>query len=333
MSFQDASNVQVKKSNINYLYKLLGDISEDELDSANLFFRELETGGLFSKKDLLTKARIKKKNINIIVDFCLKYRIIAPAYWACLCGYTENELEYDICESCGKSYSLDSREIFELIAEVPKSSKEIHYEKAKLKELDKTWFKYLLARIKLAKQTGKTGWIAFVDIAHSTKLQKADSYLAAELQNWLHNKAIELSRSLLKYEQGYYLKAMGDAVWIFSLDQEELSKVILKLFQEFKNKNRDKYNIAGVKLFLKAYIASSIIQSYSTPDELTLDLEMEAFTFIARIEKEAQSVISKQISQNSLGFLVSRDEKHNYTNLSLERIKDYNEVSVFYKVF
>lgn len=332
MLFQDASNVQEKKSNINYLYRLLGDIPEDELNSLNLFFRELETGGLFTKKDLITKAKMKKTSIEPIIDFCLEHHIIGKAYWECQCGYTNNEIDYDACDSCGLPKPLVFISVFELIAEVPKSSKEKYYENAKLKELDKTWFGYLLARIKLASQTEKLGWVAFIDIAHSTKLQKADSYLAAELQNWLRDNAVQLSRNLMKYELGYYLKSMGDAVWIFSLDQEELFKVTMKLFHEFGDKDKEKYNIMGETLYLKAYIAGSTIQSYSTPDELTLDLEMEAFRYIARIEKSAQQIIAKQMPKNAFGFIVSRDSRRDFSRLDLKDIPDYNEVSAFFKI-
>lgn len=315
------------------------DVPFDLLDKVNLFFRELGKNGLFTKDDLKINARIRSgKYLSGILKFLEENKIVKRVFWICpKCGFDENKLEENVCENCGYVKPKEVEFKYELIANIPMTPKEKDYEKLKLKEYDRILFKHLFAKLKKAEKDKTKHYVAFLDIANSTKLQKKDRWVSTQLRTWLRENAISLSyRHLFKFELGHYLKSMGDAVYIFSFDIEPLIKIILKIFKSLEN--IDEYKKANRIIepnfiYLKAYVASSAVLKPYPSDELSLDLDMEAFTFIARIEKEVQKKLKAKLTTSDLGFVVLRDKINgDVEELELSNIKDYADIRVYYKI-
>jgi len=331
---KDTKDSNEKKLPIELIWKI-PNISIEDLEKIYKFFRETGEESLFTEKQLLTETGIVKEIvIKNIIDYLLKNKMIEEKYWICPeCG-EKNEINDINCLNCGyKRENFEDIE-YKMVSSITKSYSEEDYENKRKIELEKALFRALLKKIEFLKGKEEKAYLAFIDIANST-LNK-NNPVTYKLKKWLKKSSKRLSYLyLFKYEKGKYLKEEGDGIYIFSLDKRPLLLLIETLFTEF-DKFKEQYKIHFPEnCYLKCYISDSEIIDVNHVDELSLEVEMEAFIFIKRIEKKVKEELEKQgkVTKSCLGYVVFREEESDSAELLLTNVRNYGDIKVYYKMF
>lgn len=323
------------------LPKDIKDISGENFYNIDNFFGAIGNGAVFTYSDF-KKVVSQKSLVGKILQYLLekdvigRYRLLCPS-----CG-GENNVKTALCENCGEKISSEeiSQSIFKILCHIEKSYEEKRLSSGTVNAIDLHSFKILKGKIDRMKFDEAEGTIVFFDIANSTEMDQENITISTKIKKAFNQYTKRLIQSYFYSYEGIYIKGEGDSAWLFFVNQD----VALRFLREyFKNKEDEFFTMmreynrnAKYPVYLKTYIASSTIESYTQTDMLSIDFNvMEAFVFISRIEKSAKKTIIDIVpNQTKLfpGYIVSRIENGIYPTripLELTEIPNYKTVKAF----
>lgn len=303
------------------------------------FLGDIGTGNIF-EKDSLSYRLTQKSLVNPIISWLQEINAIIPYKQVCPVCKQEYDFPKNRCDICDSDlYIPGTITTYKIKKELVDSEKAKNANMQTINPLDMAAFNLLKKSLDRKIREKENGYILFIDVANSTELANENKSFQVSINKGLSKYLKDSIKDYFRKSKAIYIKGAGDSSYMYFDNIEMLAKYLKQVLanletQDFSKKACIINNEGKVCVFYKIYIADSEILEYKTTDVLSIDFEaMDAFTFIGRIEKEAEQQIKNIKGEDNLYpcFIVMKENYfENGTKIQLTKIKNYGEVDVWF---
>lgn len=238
--------------------------------------------------------------------------------------------------------SENEENIFKIIVEFPKTS----LEKESKEYIDKKLFsaqkELLVKKIQSFSRKEQEAYILFLDLANSTDNYNGNSIKRNKILNKSFPNILQSSiEPFFNALKGYMIHRKGDEAHFLFFNKEDLDKFLKLFINKYKdeifdeieeyNKTRNIENKFTDKMYLKVFIAHSVVSEPDIDGGMPNFSSMDAFTIIARIEKPFKKELKDKVSEIDMYFIVSKDNFEDSEKVLLDT--QDGEIEVYYKIY
>jgi len=257
-------------------------------------FQNLGKNSIITYDDI-KKAIFQKMLVDNVIDFLVENKIIKPIE--------------------------DEENSFKILVEFPSTITEKESKEYIENKIFNSTKKILIDKILSYYKQDKEGYILFLDLANSTDKFGGDLLLRSKILNEDFPKVIkETEKEFFNLKKGYLISQKGDEAHLFFFEKEFVENFIKKFINNYTNELFEKieeYNQSRKinnpftdKMYLKIFLFhSKVKQPNYTIDTMPNFNDMDAFTYIARVEKKFKEVLVEKYKEIDIKkyFLVSQD--------------------------